>query len=260
MKNVAKTILLIVTLIDGCRNMSYEDTLNNIEIQIENVKTKENGSTGFTVVWVDTLIKNLSKEKITKVYYEFQVYDKEDKLMKTYNFYYYTDDKSLDENQCAKDHHGFQDKFEEVPYSYKIKIINYKNIDEFPLVHVPQKGEHLYQILDDNNMKNIKNNLPINIHIHIDRMGMADVVDVSDNETIKRLVDLFCNIKIDKETDQIVTDNYNWISFKFEDNCEYVINLNLRNYETKLPSGYHIYELENMNEFFRYCKQLTKSE
>ena len=69
MKNVAKTILLIVTLIDGCRNMSYEDTLNNIEIQIENVKTKENGSTGFTVVWVDTLIKNLSKEKVKAFFY-----------------------------------------------------------------------------------------------------------------------------------------------------------------------------------------------
>ena len=258
MKNIIKLLLLIIALIDGCRNMNNTDRLNNVEVKIENVEIKKNDKTGFVIVQVGTLIKNLSEENITKIHYEFQVFDKENNLMKTYNFYYYTDDRSLDKGQSVKDYHGFQDRFEKTPYSYKVKVIDYKNIDEFPLVHVPKEGEHLYQILNDDNMKNIKDNLPVNIHIHIDQMGMADVADINDIDTIERLVAMFCNIKIAKETNEVVTDNYNWISFKFKDDSECVINLNLRNYETKLPSGYHIYELENITEFFRYCKQLTK--
>ena len=261
MKNLVKAAIILLTAIGGCKNMKYDSTeLNGIQIDLTNVKTKPNGTTGFTVVEVYTTIKNLSKEKISRISYEFQVYDKDNKMMKSYNFYYYGDDKSLDEGQSVKDYHGFQDKFESKPASYKVKIIEASNTEEFPLVHVPQPGEYLYQVIVNEKMNNIKNELPVNIHVHIDHMGAADVADVNDIETIQRLVDLFTDIKIYEETNKFVTDNYNWVKFTFADGSESGISLNLYTYETRLPSGRHGYTLENFGEFWRLCNQLAKSQ
>ena len=145
-------------------------------------------------------------------------------------------------------------------YEDKTKISKINNIEEFPLVHVPEPGEYLYQSIDNEHMKNIKKDLPTNIHIHIDHMGDADVADVNDIETIEQLVELFTNIKILQETNEFVTDNYNWVRFEFEDGSEYILNLNLHTYEIHLPSGYKGYSLENFNEFWEVCNQLAKPE
>ena len=68
-----------------------------------------------------------------------------------------------------------------------------------------------------------------------------------------RLWSFFCAIKITDEVDEWVTDNYNWISFTWEDGSHTSISLNLCNLEYTIHSTPHTYELENLDAFWTYC-------
>ncbi len=60
-------------------------------------------------------------------------------------------------------------------------------------------------------------------------------------------------MKIGAESGEWVTDNYNWISFTWEDGSHTGISLNLNNLEYSVHSTPHTYTLENLDAFWSYC-------
>lgn len=255
MNTILKTLLLSTLLISSCQNKQevlFEE--NDIEIKLTNINTKKNEKTGNTIIQLNVLITNNSNIEISSVKYQLEVYDKQGRLLKTYNKTYYGEDKSLKIKESVEDYFGFQDKFEEDVDSFNFKIIETKSVDELPLVHLPQEGEYLYILMG---MKDIKENLPKRIYVSIDHMGAQEIADVKDKKTIEKMVAEFCKIKILKETNVFVTDNYNYIGFEFDENKSFGINLNLYNLELHTYAKTHLYELSDLEGFWNISKELA---
>ena len=98
-----------------------------------------------------------------------------------------------------------------------IEVLEIKDTSEVKPLHVPQKGEYLYEALNNEHINNIKNERPTAIHIVIDHMGAQEIADVTDEETLDALISEFVKIKIANETNEFVTDNYNGVGFEFAD-------------------------------------------
>ena len=253
------TLLLLTSLfITGCQKASgFKTEEKGIEIELLNINTKKNEKTGSTVIQLDTRLTNRSDKKITSIKYELQLYDEKDELIKSYSHTYYGEDKSLDPGSSVDDYYGFQDKLERDPKTFKLAILETKDIDELPLIHLPLPDEYLYEAIG---LNNIKENLPVKIVFRIDRMGAQDIATIEDEETIRKAIEYFCIIKIDKESGVFVTDNYNSVSFYFNDGSEKHINFNLYNLEIHTYTGEHTYELKDLEAFWSFCASLASPD
>lgn len=258
MKTLLKTILLTTLIMMGLTtNQKSTDKLNDVEIQLIDINTKLNEKTGFTRVEVFSKITNYSDKEMSSIKYEILLYDKDNVLIKSFYKTYYGENISIKQNQSIEDYYGFQSELDRKVDRCELKIIETKDIEQLPLIHLPLPDEYLYQAVNLKNINNIDNVLPNKIHIHIDRMGAANIADIVDEETIKKFVELFCKVKIDYETDQFVTDNYNSITFEFNEEVER-ISLNLYNLEIHSHKGEHLYVLKDHEEFVRLCLYLAK--
>ena len=257
MKNILTGAIITMIFITGCvNNRHIKDELDGVEINVENTSIKE-FKNGNTVIQLDSLITNKSDRHISAVTYEIEVYDKNDNLLKTYTHTYYGENKSIDKNQSVKDHFGTQYGFESKVSYFKVKLVEVRDTDEFPLIRLPLVGEYLYQSLGISEFDNIKENLPTKVHLHIDRMGAGTDYIIEDEEKIKELVNLFCEIKIYAETGEFVTDNYNYVVFTFGD-VEKGLSFNRYNLELHNYMGHHIYQLENLGPFWQACAELSQ--
>ncbi|MBR4461069.1 MAG: hypothetical protein IKS51_00580 [Erysipelotrichaceae bacterium] len=228
-----------------------------VEIELIDISAKENRNTGFTLIQLNALITNRSEKELTAVSYELQLLDENGELIKAYHRTYFGEDKSLSLNESVKDYMGFQDKLEKQPASFALKVTEVKDVEELPLVHLPLPDEFLYQAIG---LERLENELPIKIYVRIDHMGAEDIAEIEDEETIRKLTDLFCNVKIANETDTFVTDNYNLVIFYFTDGTQKGISLNLYNLEIQNGHLGHIYELNDFGPFWKACTELAEPE
>ena len=257
MKKTVLTILLSMLII-GCQKMETVKTTElGVEIELIEISAKENTKTGFTLIQLDTLITNRCEKELTAVSYELQLLDEKGELIKAYQRTYFGEDKSLSLDESVKDHMGFQDKLEKQPSSFRLAVIEVQDIEELPLVHLPLPEEYLYKAIG---LDRLENELPIKIYVRIDHMGAEDIAEIEDEETIQRVTELFCQVKIADETNTFVTDNYNLVIFYFADGTQKGISLNLYNLEIQNHHIEHIYELNDFGPFWQACRELAKPE
>ena len=128
-----------------------------------------------------------------------------------------------------------------------------KTETELPPVHVPQKGDYLYQTLGDEKLANIKEESPAELSFHIDQGGYGRTATFTEGESLDKAVELLCQIRIGEESGEWVTDNYNWIWITWQDGTGSGISLNLRNLEYFVHSTPHTYQLEHLDEFWSYA-------
>ena len=258
MKKVVILALLSAILLGGCMNKEkVTSEKDGIGIELLDIKTKENGKTGNTIIELNTRITNNSEKNISSVKYCLHVLDKEGNLLNSYYKTYYGEDKSIDPGQSVDDYFGFQDKFEGKPASFELEIVEVKDTEEEPLIHLPLPDEYLYEAIG---LERLKDELPTEIYVRIDHMGALDEAYVTDEETLKELVNRFCIVKIDQPTDTFVTDNYNGVGFTFADGTQRWVSFNLYNLEFGSHGKTYMYELKDLGSFWSMCVELTSSE
>ncbi|MBQ2658318.1 MAG: hypothetical protein IJF87_07115 [Erysipelotrichaceae bacterium] len=242
---------MLSIMVLGCQKMNEVKTEEKgIEILMKDINVKENTKTGFTLIQLNTLITNRSDNEISAVTYELQLLDGNGELIKSYKKTYFGEDKSISRDQSVSDYYGFQDRLEKQPEAYALKVVEVKDTEELPLIHLPLPDEYLYQAIG---LERLDSELPNRILVYIDHMGAREEINIEGEENLTIITDLFCKIKIAKETDAWVTDNYNGIIFYFADGTSKSISLNLYNLEIRNHNIEHIYELADLGPFMQAC-------
>lgn len=121
-----------------------------------------------------------------------------------------------------------------------------------------QKGSLLYKSLNSEYMENIMTDKPVKIFMLIDHGGDQSVAYLTKEEDIDEFLSVFSKVKIGKETNEVVTDNYNGISFTFSDGEEVSISLNLKSLEIYSNGKYSYYELDKFDKLWKLINSLVE--
>lgn len=200
-------------------------------------------------------IENNSEEGVMKVIYTFSLYDRDGNEFRSFGDTYDGVDKAIPPH--GKVEFSLEDVkwgAQSVPAAVSIGIDSVQTETELPPATIPQPGEPLYQVLGDGNLANIRENPPVELAFHVDQGGYGRTATFEKGAELDRAVELFCAIRIGAETDEWVTDNYNWIRLNWEDGSETYISLNLRSLEYNIHSSSHMFALEHLNEFWAYAE------
>lgn len=117
---------------------------------------------------------------------------------------------------------------------------------ENPSTTLIKSGDYLYEVIDNDIIKDIKNNFPTAVYMRIDHGGNYKEVTITDKNEIENIVHEFVKVKIKEETQESVTDNYNAIDFIFDD-IEISISLNLKNWEVSIDDQLHYFVLDDFD-------------
>ena len=200
-------------------------------------------------------IENTTDEGIMQVIYTFALLDKDGNEFRSFGEVYDGENESIPPHQkidFALD--GIKWGAQDVPSSVSVGVSTVMTETELPAEQIPQPGDYLYQILGDEKLANIRETPPAELSFHIDQGGYGRTATFTKGEELDKAVDLLCGIRIAGETEEMVTDNYNWIRLVWEDGSESYISLNLRNLEHSIHSIPHIYRLENLEAFWSYAE------
>ena len=201
-------------------------------------------------------ITNDSDEGIMKVIYTFSLRDKNGDEFRSFAEVYDGEDKAIPSHTSIDfSFDDFKYGAQDIPSSVSIGIASVQTETELPPAVIPQAGDYLYQVLGDEHLANIKSVPPIQLAFHIDQGGYGRTATFEEGEELDRAVELLCDIKIGEETDEMVTDNYNWILLTWPDGSETSISLNLKSLEFPIHNTPHIYGLENLGSFWNYASE-----
>lgn len=151
---------------------------------------------------------------------------------------------------------GFGDEPEEWPgdTGNDTIVTENKTTEELPPLHVPEEGEYLYQALNNEALKTLPENLPVRITVHVDRMGYGQEAVFEKGRGLEEAVDAFLQIRVGPDGAPMVTDNYNWFLFEWEDGTSCMIRLNLYCLEYYVNGLYHSYYLTDAEDFWRLAQ------
>ena len=209
---------------------------------------------GFTYAFSGTL-ENNSDEGIMQVIYTFALIDENGEEFRSFGEVFDGEDTALPPHtKISFTHDGIKWGKQSVPAAVKIGVSSVKTETELPPAHIPKPGEDLYQALGDERLANILNEKPAELSFHIDQGGYGrTAVFKAGDDGFDKAVALFCAIRIGEESGEWVTDNYNWISIRWEDGSYSGVSLNMHNLEYTIHSSIHTYTLENLGPFWSYC-------
>lgn len=199
-------------------------------------------------------IENNSDERVMKVIYTFTLYDKNGEEFRSFAEVYDGVNEGIPSHGSIDfSLDGVRWGAQSVPASVSIGISSVQTESELPPARLPQPGEYLYQALGIENLAAIREHKPTAIALHVDQGGYGRTAAFSEGALLDEAVELFCAIKIGEETDQWVTDNYNWIRLTWEDGTETYISLNLYSLEYVAHSSPHMYALEHLDDFWSFA-------
>ncbi len=256
-------ILVSVLTLAGCagfRASEASSELNGVRVRIASLKTEQNRNISRTVFRPSVEIENNSSENIMSVSYTLVSLDGDGNRLNTYSFTWNGQDTPLKPGEKTVHEQGFQDETDDRAETMAIEISDFKTDIDVPPVHLPQQGERLCDAVGGEKLHRITDELPVSLTVIQDRGGERMIADVTDHEKISRLVELFAEIRIGEETGEMVTDNYNSISFTFADGTEEHISINLRSLELWVYGNPHVYGLENLSEFWQAAMEYAEYE
>ena len=225
----------------------------DVTVVLDKATAKKNGKTGYEYSFSGT-IENNSDEGIMKVIYTFALIDENGEEYRSFGEVFDGEDTAIPPHTTIEfSHDGIKWGPQSIPAVVSLGISSVKTETELPPAHIPQKGEYLYQTLGDEKLAKIKEEPPVELYFHIDQGGYGRTATFTEGEELDRAVELLCGIQIGEESNEWVTDNYNWIGITWADGSHSGISLNLSNLEYSIHSSLHTYELENLGEFWAFC-------
>lgn len=92
------------------------------------------------------------------------------------------------------------------------------------------------------------------LRVGIDQMGYLREATFTGDD-LADAIDAFKLIQVGEETNEFVTDNYNYIVLEFADGESYTASINLRSLELSTYNNYHIYALENLGTLWAMAEE-----
>ena len=227
--------------------LKCSDTKDGITVELNNAVFTNNG---IETVTPDITITNSSQEDITGVTYEVTFYGDQETELETIRMFWRCDEEPLKAGSSIRDKESRYNSHDaRKAKSVKLVITEIKTAKEFPPDRVPKKGEYLYQAMGDEKLAAIKEHKPEKIVAGIDQSGYVRTATF-EGELLDEAVDAFVKIKLGDDDAPMVTDNYNYVVFYWEDGTTSGINLNLQYLEVMANGRYHSYYLEDLGPFW----------
>lgn len=230
----------------------------NIEAEVIGASYSQNKKTGSMIFTVDTRLTNHSDTGIMEITYKMYFLDKNGEEMNTVTGIYNGQDTPLRPDGSVLHQRSGQFRADNKPKGITVEVLSVKTEEEMPPIHVPKEGDPLYLCLSDHHLENIKEEMPVSVKFRIDHGGNLDEAVLDSPEIIREFVDRFTQVRIEKEFDMWVTDNYNGISMLFSDGEDVIIDLNLRNLEYIIYGQEHIYTLMDDDPLWEMVYGLVK--
>ncbi len=227
--------------------LKCSDTKDGITVEM---KSASFTNKGIKTVTPDLSIINSSEEDITGVSYEVTFYDAEEAELETIRMFWRCDEEPLKAGSSVHDTDSrYTHNNADQAKSAKLVITDIKTAKDYPPDRVPKKGEYLYQATGDEKLAAIQEQKPVKIVAGIDQSGYVRTATFED-ELLEEAIDAFVKIRLGDDDAPMVTDNYNYVVFYWEDGTTSGINLNLKYLELQANGRYHSYYLENLGEFW----------
>ena len=255
---ISAVTALSVLALSGCGELPGEkptDTKDGVTITLRGMRFEQKG---IHVVIPDVEIRNGSGTDIMEVFYKMTFYDKEGAEMGESFMFYLRDDPIPDGGTVIQDDSRFVLKFKEDPATAEIAVTGYKTTEEMPPIRVPKEGEYLYKALDSDYLKELPERMPERITVHIDRMGFGQEAVFEEGGGLEEATAAFLKIRLGPDGAPMVTDNYNWFLFEWEDGTRCMIRLNLDCLEVSANGLYHSFTLINAEDFWRLTQANLK--
>ncbi len=234
--------------------------LNDVVVRLVGASTtKVKEPSGFIELSTKVEIENASKEPVTQVSYSIKLIGKDGEELRSYGERYTAIDGAIAPGEKRiDDQTGCRWRDDGTLAGISIGNVNVKTEAQMPLVHLPQTGEYLYQALGNERIANIKNEAPSKMTVGIDQGGFLREARFETPGDVARAVELFCDIRVGAQTNEWVTDNYNYIHFEWPDGSTSGISLNLRNLEFPAYGTSYMYELENLSGLWSYAESAVQ--
>ncbi len=261
MKRIIFLLLTAILLLFG--NVIYADSgkdeslVKKIEAKVKIADFELNEKIGRVRFSVDCEFVNHSDTGIMEIEYLLYFWNEDGGLIDKITGVFNGQDTPIAVNSAVKHQRVGQIPGSNKPKTVTVEVVRVNTEEEMPPVYLPKPGDYLYQSLSNANLENIKDEMPIRVLMWIDHGGELSEGDITDPELIIRIVDALTGIRIAKETDISVTDNYNGFSMSFANDEFMTIRLNLMNLEYNVYGQEHIYELENFEPFWFLMNSLT---
>ena len=261
--NMKSRIILLIMIITislhlVCNVSAQNGLAGQIGANVTNVEYKLNDKTGSVIFHIDTELQNNSDVGIMEIQYRLRFLDKYGEEMQTAYGTFNGQDTPLAPGKTVSHFRGGQFKAEKKPADISVEVISALSEEELPPIYVPKAGDLVFQVLNNKNLENIKEEPPIVIKLWIDRGGARDEALLESPEEIEEFIDAFTQVRIREETNTFVTDNYNGLSMEFANGEYYWISLNLNNLEYQIYDTWHIFELTDDELFWQLMYGLTK--
>ncbi|MBR2676592.1 MAG: hypothetical protein IKE28_06750 [Solobacterium sp.] len=227
--------------------LKCSDTKDGITVELNNAVFTNNG---IETVTPDITITNSSQEDITGVTYEVTFFGDQETELETIRMFWRCDEEPLKAGSSIRDKDSRYNSHDaKQAKSVKLVITEIKTAKEFPPDRVPKKGEYLYQAMGDEKLAAIQEHKPEKIVAGIDQSGYVRTATF-EGDLLDEAVDAFVKIRLGDDDAPMVTDNYNYVVFYWDDGTTSGINLNLQNLEVMANGRYHSYYLEDLGPFW----------
>lgn len=251
------------------KNVSPEETqleiigspaiLDGVTLTLERASAVKDQN-GFTYKLAGSL-ENNSDEGISQVIYTIALIDEAGEEFRSFGLVYDGEDGVLPPHGSIEfDHDDISWGKQSVPAAVRVEISTVMTETELPPARLPRTGEFLYQALGNEKLANIQAEPPVELSFHVDQGGYGRTATFKEGEALDRALELFRAIRIGEETNEWVSDNYNWIWLTWEDGSQLYISLNLSNLEYYVHSTPHMYELDQLGAFWSYCEDYLEED
>ena len=244
-------VLLLVLLLSGitayAENPIETDDMEGISLELLGMRFEDKTT---RIVIPEVMICNQTGKDIMTVFYEMTFFDADGKELGVSRMFYAVDDPLPDGGSALQNNSRFVLNLSEVPDHATIQVLSYMTTEEVPPIHVPKEGEYLYEALNCENLNSLPDLVPTKITVNVERMGYEQRAVFEAGSGLEEAVEAFLKIRIGEDNAPMVTDNYNWFLFEWEDGTSYMIRLNLYALEYKTNTAYHSFYLQDAGDFW----------
>ena len=250
MKKTGLAVILAAVLLGGCAGSTevMSDTMDDVTLDAHGMKYENKG---IHVAIPDVEITNKSGEPVSAVYWRTVFYNKDGSEAGEKLMWWQAEKEALADGASIRVNDGrYSIDMEENPASFTCELTEIRTEAEYPLDKIPEEGEYLYEALGYPHLADIGSHPPVKIVCGIDNSGWLRTATF-EGDDLQEAVDAFMKIKVGAGDAPMVTDNYNWFQFEWEDGSTEGIRLNLNYLEVSANGRYYSYYLEDLEPFWR---------
>ncbi len=255
--------LMIMSVLTGILSVSLAgmaeaELTQQVEAAVVSADYRYNEKTHRVIFHIETELKNQSDAGLMEIGYRIHFLDKNGKKMDAVTTKFNGQDTPLEPGKSIVHYRGGQFESDVIPSEISYEILSAATEDEMPPIHVPKAGEPVYKALSDPNLLNIADEPPVSVKLWIDHGGARDEGILESPEDIAEFVDAFTKVRIEEETDEWVTDNYNGLSMTFANGETYGISLLLQTLEYNIYGEWHLFRLTDDGAFWKIMRDHTE--